>query len=350
MVISRLTLTVVLFSAPVDVKQDVWWQSVPAALFPLPFVWVADRWLWRRFPGQTLPQICEALLGRWAGRAFALLWAAFLLLNFSLTLRLTGEFFAFAFLPTTPQLVIICVIAFLSVWSAKAGLEVMGRAGQVVFPVLTGSIALIFLLLLKDIETRYLLPLEIVKTGPVPHLRDMLNVSARTSEFLWLALAYPAITDKQRVFRGAVFAQVTIAVLWVLVGVVIFGILGREVERYYFPFFSAARTVSIADFLERVDALFPAFWMFGMFLRGGMLLWGAAVTAAQAFGLRQFRPLVFGLAGIGVTYAVVQAETIVELQGYVAPEILTPFMLTFVWLVPLLLVPLAAVKRRQQTR
>lgn len=346
LVVSRLTLTVVFFSAPLDVKQDVWWQSFPAALFFLPLVWAAERWLWRRFPDRTLPHVFEALLGKWPGRALTLAYATFFLFNFSLTLRLTAEFFGFAFLPTTPIVVIISVIAFLSAWAARAGLEVMGRAGQIVLPILTGSIVLIFVLLLKDLQTRFLVPLEILYTGPVPHLRDMLNVSTRTTEFLIVPMIYPHIREKQQLMRGVVRAQLLIGVLWVVVGVVVFGILGREVERYYFPFFTAARTISIADFLERVDAIFPAFWMFGMVLRGGLLLWCAATGAAQGLRLAGYRPYVVGLAGFGVTLAVVQAESLAELQTFLVPEILTPFLLLFTWIIPLLLIPVATVRRQ----
>jgi spore germination protein KB len=128
-------------------------------------------------------------------------------------------------------------------------------------------------------------------------------------------------------------------------GIVIIGVLGREIEAHYFPFFAAARVVHIADFLERIDSVFLAVWLFGMFLRVAMLLWSAAVGGAQLFGLRDYRPLVVPLAGIAVSYSLALAENFSELRGYFAPEIFTPFGLFFVWTLPVMVLVVCKVRR-----
>jgi spore germination protein KB len=344
MVISRLSLTLVYFGTPPGIRQDVWWQSFFAALTGLLFLWVFDR-IWRRFPTQTLFQVAEAVLGRSLGRLVSFLYLLFFLVNLSLNLRLVGEFFLYAFLPRTPIIVIIGIVTALAAWASHEGIEVIGRAGQVVFPLLIGSILLIVGLLAKDIKLHLLLPPVILYTGPLPHLQDMISVAARTVEFAWLGLLVPSVGDPRRLFGAAVRAQIWQGAVWVVMSIAIIGVLGRAIEEHYFPFFAAARMVHVADFLERIDSVFLAVWLFGMYLRLAVLLWSTALSTAQCLGLQSYRPLVLPIAGIAVSYSIAQARTFSELRGYLAPEIFTPFGLLFVFVFPVLLLGVAVVRR-----
>lgn len=343
-VLSRVSLTLVYFGTPPVVRQDVWWQSFFAALLGVGFLWVHHQ-LWQRYPDQTFVQVAETVLGRPLGKLVSLLYLLFFLLMLSLNLRLTGEFFLHAFLPRTPVIVVIGVVAALAAWSSRAGIEVMGRAGQVVFPLLIGSILLIVLLLLKDVQFERLMPPVILHTGPFPHLQDMFSVAGRTVEIAWLGMLVPFVNQREGLFRAAARAQIWQGAIWVIMNIAIFGVLGREIEAHYFPFFAAARLVQIADFLERIDSIFLAVWLFGMFLRAGVLLWALSVGTAQWLSLRQYRPLVLPLTGIAVGYAIAQANTFSEIQDYLAPETFTPLTLTFVLVIPLLLLAVSAVRR-----
>lgn len=344
-VLSRLSLTLIYYGTPPVLKQDVWWQSFPAALLGIGFVWLLDR-LWRRFPDHTLPQIAEKALGKVAGKVFGLAYLLFWFQMFSLDLRLTGEFFVFAFLPQTPLVVIIAVIASLAVWAAKAGVEVIGRAAQVVFPFLIGSILLVVVLLGKDINLGQLWPPRILVTGPVPHLKDMVSVTARTLEFAWIGLLVPSLNQRNRIVRAVVGAQLVLGIMWTIMGIAVYGTLGQEIEAHFFPFYAAARLVSVADFLERIDAIFLAMWVLGMFLRGGMMLWSLSTSMATWLGVKDYRPLAAPLTGLAVAYAIAQVESFSELRDYLQPEVQTPFSLLFLLLLPMFVLGVAVLRRK----
>lgn len=342
-VVSRLSLTLIYFGSPPVVKHDVWWQAFLASLLAVFVTWLLDH-LWRRFPEQTLVEVIHAVFGSVLGRLITFLYLFFWLLLLGLNLRLTGEFFLYAFLPRTPIVVVLAVVAVLAAWAAKAGIEVIARASQAVFLVLITSILLIVLLLVKDIKFANLLPIRLLLTGPIPHLKDMVSVTARTVEFTWVAMLVPFTTPRGGLFRAMATAQITQGVIWVIMNIAIYGVLGQEISRHYFPFFAAARMINIADFLERIDAVILAVWEFGMFLRAAALLWALSLGTAQWLGLRLYRPLVVPLGAIGVTIAVAQAGTFSEIQEYLSSETLTPFMLTFVLGFPMLTWAVAAVR------
>lgn len=341
--LSRITLTLVYFGATPVVRQDTWWQSFPAALTGALFVWLV-HWLWRRFPGQSPAQMAEAVLGRPLGRLVTVAYAMFYLLFVSLNLRLTGDFFLHAFLPRTPLLVIVLVTAFLASWAAKAGLEVMGRATQLIMPIFIGTIAIVVMLLLKETDPIHIWPPEIIHTGPLPHLQDMVNIAARTVELAWVGLLVPHVSRTRDLLRATVWAQIWQGIIWVPMSVVVFGTLGRDVELHLYPFFTASQLISIANFIERVDALILAVWMLGMVIRTGMVLWAAARETAAGLGLRDYRPLVLPLGALAASYAIPQAESQTELLGYLGSETLTPFTLLFVLIIPLVLLAVAAMR------
>lgn len=345
MIVSRLSLTLVYFGAPPGVDQDIWWQSFPAALTTLVPLFILSR-IWQRFPALTLFEVAERVLGKLLGRLVSLLYLLFLALLLCLNLRMVGEFFLFAFLPRTPILVVTCVLALLAVWAARAGIEVIGRAAQVVFPLLIGSILLLVLLLVKEIRLEELLPLRILVTGPLPHLQDMVNVSARMVEVVWAGLLVPFVDDPKGLWRAGVRANLWLGAVWTVMNIAIIGILGRQIQHYFFPFFASVRMVQVAEFVERIDSLFLAVWLFGMFLRVSILLWSIAAGTARLVGAASYKALVLPLGGIVLWYSLLLAQTFDEVQEALASEFFTPFAMLFGTLLPLLLLIIASLRRQ----
>lgn len=340
---SRLSLTWVFWGYVPGINHDHWWFSAIEALVGIGFAWILNH-LWQRFPQQALTEVAEIVLGRVLGKLVVLLYVLFLLLMLALTLRLAGEVFIYAFLPRTPIIVIIAGVAFLAAWGAKAGIEVIGRSAQVIFPTLAGSILLIFLLLLKDIDFHVLLPPQILHSGPLPFLKDAIGVASRTTELILAGLMVPFINERRGVFRAVALNQVWQGVTWTFMAIPIYGILGTDIGTFYFPMYTIIRIVNIADFLERIDGLIVAIWLLGLFIRSTLFLWAAGIGSAHLLGLRQYRPLVIPLAGLAVSYAIAQAENITEIRHYLRPELLTPFSFTFTMLIPLLLLTVAALR------
>lgn len=343
MVISRVALTVVYYGVTPGALEDGWWLAAIGAVAMILCAWVTSH-LWRRFPTHTFAQVAEIALGKTLGKGMIGLYLLVLLLFFSLSLRLTGEFFVTVFLSRTPMVVVIGMIALLLAWGAVAGIEVIARAAQVVFPIFVGAILLMVVLLLKDIQVAHLLPPEILHTGPVPHLQDIAGTVSRSVEYVWLGMLIPFVADGRNLFPTLARAHLMMAGIWMAMGVAMFGVLGRDLQPYNFPFFQAVQMIDIADFIQRVDALFLGAWLLGMFMRTSMILWASALCMAQWLGLKHYRPLVLPLAGLGATYAMAQAENFSQVKEFISPEVLSPLTLTVFWLLPWLVLGVAVLR------
>jgi len=342
--LSRITVTLVYFPAMGDpsLKQDVWLGHLLGALWSIPFAWVFNL-LWQRFPRQTFVQVLQTVLGKVVGKVVTLGYLFFLLLALSTDLRHTGEFYVSASLPRTPIIVIIGVFALMIAWAAKAGVEVIARAGQVVFPIVILSIMIVFVLLLKEINFNVFFPVYI-QSGFEPHFKQLFSVLGRSVEFVWLGMLVPFVDQPRHLFRAVVYALLWLAALFVVIAVAITGVLGPVQQFLYFPFFMAVRQIGVADFLERLDAIILAVWFLGMFLRGGLILLALAIGTAQWLGLKHYRPLVFPLIGLAMTVSISMVESFSELRSYLKPETITPYMLLFVCIIPLLVLAIAALR------
>ncbi|HLN63102.1 MAG TPA: endospore germination permease [Symbiobacteriaceae bacterium] len=343
MVLSRMTVTLTYFptAGNAAVARDAWLAALGGALLSIPFAWTLNQLL-QRFPDRTLPAIFETVLGRVAGKALTLLYVLVLLSGTSLNLRLAGEFFLFAFLPRTPMIVVVGVVALLAAWSARSGLEVTGRAAQVVFPLLVATVCLIFLLLVKDIRWSKLLPVGGSGAGPL--LREMLAVVSRHVEYVWLGFLVPHLERPRRCFRATVWAHLLQGLIFVLMAIPVTGLVGPLQGLLFFPYFSAARLVSAADFLERIDALVLATWLLGIFLRNGLYIWTASLGTASLLGLSEYRPLVLPLTALAVTYALAQADSLNELRQYLRMEVLGLPSLFLIWVIPMFVLAVAALR------
>jgi spore germination protein KB len=342
-VVSRLSLTLINYGADPQVRQDVWWENGFDALLTVAIAWLLNR-LWQRFPQQTLTQVARTVLGQVAGRLVALLCALALLLSLSLTLRLTAEVFLVASLPATPISMLMFPLTAVAVWSVRSGLEVLGRTAEVIFPIVTGSVLVVFLLLLKDIRFEQLLPLEILSTGPLPHLRSMVGVVARTVELFSVGMLVPFVRERSRLLRTVVMAETWLAVIWVIMAISIIGILTGDFQAYPFPWYVAARSVAPTEFLERLDGLVLAVWVLGIYIRVALLLWTTTATVADALGVREYRTLVSPVAVLAVAYAFPVGQSMPEVFDLLRPAIFTPFGLSFVVLLPIALLLLAWVR------
>lgn len=343
-VVSRVTFTLGYFPAMAnpDLKQDAWLVSLFGAAAGIPFVYMLNL-LWSRFPGQTFAEVVDLVLGRIVGRTVLGWYTLVLLMLFALDLRLAGEFFVYTVLQRTPLIVLIATVAILATWAAKGGLEVMARASQVIFPLLIGSLLFIFLLLIKDIRFSLFQPV-FLQSGAVAHLKETIQIVGRNLELIALGLIVPAVSDRDRLMRILVLTYMWVAFIWVMMAVAITGVLGAFQDVLYFPFYTVTRQIMVADFLERIDYVIVGIWSFGMYLRAGLTLWACSRFAAQWFGLKEHQPVVISLAGIGMTLSIAMATSLSEVRSFLRGESFVPFMLTFIWVIPMIVLGVAVVR------
>src|SRR5690554_726339 len=175
-ILFMIRTTVILANLPVltlsDSRQDAWISALLTLLGSEVFV-LLIAYLDSRFPGVSLIEYSQQLLGKWAGRiiSFVLL---FLFLEVSLVkLRFYAEVIATGFLPETPMWFITGLMVINAVYCVHLGLETLARASDLLFFIFVFSIISLIIIPLPEIRLNNIQP--VLARGWQPVIRGALT-------------------------------------------------------------------------------------------------------------------------------------------------------------------------------
>lgn len=326
----------------IEVGGPAGWQvalvmTVAALLLFLPTAALA-----RRFPGQGLSEICQQVAGPFLGILFTLAICAWLLATVTITIRNFTENFIIAMLPTTPPSILTAVIVVCIVYCSYRGIEPLSRATQILFPVILAGLLVMLFFNLPRSEIGRLYPFwghgfPETATGGVFYA----GMGAEVVALILLGSAFrtPSTLRNSGLVGLLLFGLTTAAVTAVLV--MVFG--APDAAQQPFPMFTLARLVYLGRFLQRTESLIVMFWFFAAGVRLAVLFHAAAVGITGSLGLPFYRPLLFPLALLVGSLSLLPEDFLVVLR--LDRDWLRPLG-GAVFLIPLLLLVLAAVRRK----
>lgn len=266
----------------------------------------------RRFPGRGLPEIAQEVAGPVLGNLFNLLLAAGLVVLAAMVVRLLSEAFIIAILPQTPPSVLVGTAGLLAVYAAYLGLEPMARVNQIMAPLAIVAFMLVLLLLLREGEPGWLLPA--LGPGLPALLQSSFLQSGAWVEVLLLGIYGYAFRRDGDLRRAGLLAVVGAALALAGTAAVYIMVFGPEVApRQPFPLYALARMVYLGRFFQRAESLFVLIWIAASLAYPGVLLHGAAETTARALGVPYTRPLLFPLALLMLSVALLPPNFIAAL-------------------------------------
>ena len=293
--------------------QDAWLAVIIATLaagIPSLCIYL----LARRFPHYTLFQYCELILGKPVGKMVALCFVlAFFLLN-SLVIRQFSEFLTTAVMPETPYLFFACSIVAIAIYAARQGLEVIARCTDFIMPLLVAFIVIILLFATPEMTTSNLLP--VMEYGLRPVLSGALVSWSYMGQVVILT-AYGAFLNSPRALGlSLVTGLAGIAFFLGLVTIGTIFVFGPyEASRQIFVGYNLARVVSLGQFFERIEVLFLAIWVAGVFIKIALNLYVTALGLATVTGLKEFRPLVASLGALNIVISVIIYKNLSEIRS-----------------------------------
>lgn len=325
---------------------DAWAATVASTLLTLipGYLWVrlAARW-----PGRDLFELAVAAGGRLAGglvNALLLLWVIIITTGIS---WIATDVIVTSFLPFTPRPLLIASIVLPAAYAAHGRLEVVARLSQVTFWVLAVLAVALMVLSARDADLRRLLPA--VGAGARPVLKGAFAPMGILTENTMLAALLPFLARPCR--PGRLLLAVTALAGAILAGLTAWtvAIFGPELpKRFQYPVLMAAHVISMADILERLDALMIVLWVAGAVAKLAFWYWLLCLGTARLLGLRDYRPLVWPLALPVMAGAFGHARDAAELSA--GMRAWTEWTVALVGMaVPLLLLGLGAVRRTPGT-
>lgn len=250
-------------------KQDTWISLLVSTALGIGVVYFYYKLL-AFLPGKNFYEIIEYSLGRSSSTVLGIIYAAYF---FHQTARITrdfGELMVTAILPNTPVEVINILLLGLIAYILYLGLETLARTTEIFFPYIVGFIGLLSILLMASgrLEITRLQP--VLANGLKPLGEDIFPVImnfpfgemiAFTCIFCYVSkFRYAGKSGMLGIGIAGVILSFSAALKVMALGV-------NTMNRTVFPLLVTAREVSVAQFIERIDALVVFIMMLGIVVK-----------------------------------------------------------------------------------
>ncbi|MFT8320674.1 MAG: endospore germination permease [Bacillus sp. (in: firmicutes)] len=299
----------------------------------------------RRFPNETLIQYSEKILGPLFGKIIGLAYLFFVFHACGIIIRQYTDFIINSFLPTTPMYVVIGSLVLISSFAVKGGLEVIGRATQLLIPLFLVS-PLILLLLLTEFKSGNMLPF--MENGIKPVLLGAALPQAWFSEISLVSMLFPFLTDQKKGLKWGIISMVMVAGFLTFENMVSVFLFGSSTAEYNYPVFSAFRYISIPPFFEHLDVFIVIVWVIGVFVKLSVFYYIFCLGTTQLLRLSNYRSIVFPLGVCIVSMSFWVAPSTAELNELFA--LTDPFYVTsFMTIIPFVLLIMAIIRKKKTT-
>ncbi|RYG72488.1 spore gernimation protein [Lentibacillus lipolyticus] len=323
-------------------KQDMWLSPIWASLFGYLAVMIAYR-LHHYFPQETFVQYSEKIVGKFPGKLLGFGFLFFILHTNGMVLRDYGEFVTGNFLKQTPLIVMIMSMAFVCALAVRGGLEVIARSSQIFLPVFIVLFFLIILLLIPALNPKNMFP--VMDEGITRSIRGAFVPSLWFSELFLISFLLPYLHEKEKGLKWAVVTTAFIMITLVTTNLFTLLLFGDIASSFTYPVMDAARYISIADFMQHVEAIVMAIWVTGMFIKICIFYYVVVIGTAQWLRLSDYRPIVFPIGFVLVSVSMWSASNLQELTHFTRTS-WTFYAGLFLIVIPIVLLLIAKVRHK----
>ncbi|MBD3920764.1 endospore germination permease [Paenibacillus sp. PR3] len=267
---------------------DMWMTPIIGCVTGFASIYIALS-LHRRYPGRTIVQYCELILGPVVGKFISLTFLIVCLMMNANQLRQFSELMSMAFMPNTPLVVFACTMVLVSSIAVRLGVEIIGRLALSLTPLIVVIVVVLILPLIKEMEPDRILP--IFSQGAAPVLRGAITLQLWYPMYMYASMFLPYLSkhdqNKGRLYWAVGWSVVTFTLtfLYVLMA------LGTATNFFSYPFLQLSRYVSIASFMTHLDSLIMIVWVMDVFIRTIVMYYAATSGLAQWFKLSSYKPL-----------------------------------------------------------
>ncbi|MGG0718076.1 endospore germination permease [Robertmurraya massiliosenegalensis] len=334
-----------------DSKQDAW---IAVAISTVLGVGVISFYvlLLKRTPGKNLFEIITLCFGKWLGKGIALLYVFYFFYIAERVLRDFCELITTVIFENTPieviSITMMCVIAYM----LYLGLEVFGRTGEIFIPYVFTFTILIGLAILfsGEMDFKNLQPVMAEGIGPIfKHIFPRL-LTFPYGELITFMVIIPNVTQFKKAGKVSVVTVLVSGMIIIYGTIVEIATLGTEqMERSVFPLLSAARDISLLEFIERVDLVVVFIVMFGIITKVSVFFYAGLKGLEHVMNI-PYRYMVLPMSTI-LSYGAILisnnfAEHIEEGIRFIPQYMHIPFQL----ILPVLIAPLLFWKTKKQKR
>ena len=299
--------------------------------------------LGERFQGRSLLNYSGEILGKPLGKLLGLFYIFIITYTNAIIVREFGEFLLSAFMPETPILVFNVILLLLAASSVRNGIEVIARMNQFVVSLMFFALIFVFSLILGEANFHHLLP--VFEGGVKPIIHGALTPMGWRGEVFLLLFMLPFLSNYREARPAAYKAVLLLGLVLGTDVLMVLAVFGKEAANFVFPVHSLAAYISVAGFLERVEAFILALWVAGVTIKVAVWYYCATLVTAQTFNLKDYKPVVLPLGIIQAVWSITIYDNIREMVDFFEKPWIT-FSLFFEFVVPTTLLLIAVIRKK----
>ena len=323
---------------------DGWISLITVATFWGILVALVMLKLGNMFPGKTMVQYNEDIMGKWLGKIVSLLYIFWFIATNAVILREFIDFLLVVFLPETPITAFALTAILLSAVMVRGGIEVIARVNLFISPILLSAFIFISILEFGDYSFENLTP--VMENGLRPILAGSITPMGWRGEIILMVMFLPFLNKPKQAKKITILAVVGIGIFLAMNAILVISVFGVEVTAAQsFPTFVLASYIEIGQFFQRLEAFIMLMWVTGVIVKISIFHYVASLATAQVFGLKDYKPTVIPIGLITVAWSVTFFSNITELKDFLG-RIWPYFAFGFELFIPLALLLVALVRKK----
>jgi spore germination protein (amino acid permease) len=310
-------------------------------------LWLLIMRLLERFPGKSLAEITELLLGPVLGLAINIIVVSFFCIKTALLLRVFCEATTLTILTETPLSAIALLFLFGTTLTVYHGIEAISRSASIALPYIIFGLLTVLVILYPYYDFKKLLP--IMGVGGWPLLKYTLLGISSFAEVIALAYLIPFVPfDKQKIRGiGVKSISITMFLFTIFIAAYLMTFQYPTSTETFVPVYQLSRSIFLGHYLQRVEAFFVIFAVFTAFLRLAMGLFVTLHVLKDTLRLPNYHPLlaVFSLLLFTIAFTpkdVIESVYVNSILGFGYSGV--------AFALPLLLYMLALLRKKGETR
>ncbi|MFC5463454.1 GerAB/ArcD/ProY family transporter [Lederbergia graminis] len=302
---SGSTLLVIPASMTGKSNQDAWLSALIAVLVCCVcayFFYVCGKAMGR----ETYIEYLQRVYGKILGKIIAFTYVFFSFIGSTTLLFYFGNFTTTQILTNTPIEILNLMLAIMVIMVVRAGIEVLARTGELLFPWFLLLFLTLTIFLLPELQFERLSPLYEAKVSD--HISSVIDFVATSAFPLVIFLMFipkninRPTKGKWNFIIGALIGAGIVSVI-VLLCLLVLG--APTTARQMFPSYILAKTVSLYEIIERLESVMAGIWVVSIFFKTALYFYAFVVGVAQLLKVRDYRFLVIPLGILIVLYSTV---------------------------------------------
>ncbi len=225
-----------------------------------------------------------------------------------------AELISAAVLPVTPIEVVILTVMLVIVYIMYLGIEVLARVSEIFFPYLIGFLFLLIIFLFSSGRIKFQNALPILGDGFMPVIKGIFPglLTFPFGELIVFTVILSSVTHFKKAKKVALIGTILAGFFLAFATFIMLITLGANSMQFsQFPLLSAAREISVANFIERTDAFVVFIMLLGILVKSSLFFYAGLKGLEYIFRI-PYRIFTFPMGMIVSCYSVWIAENFAE--------------------------------------